>query len=224
MDYLILCFSGVVIGLIVAAPIGPVNLICIRRTLAFGPLNGFMSGLGAAVGDTVFAIVTAFGLTVVAQLIEGYSSYIELIGGALLVYFGIHTFRAHVEARLVDKLAAKEKGASSLFRAMASTFALTITNPATLLGFAALIAGLGGLAGGHPSIASAAFVVIGVAAGSALWWLALTTIVGLFHASINDHVMDLINRVSGVVIAGFGLAVLVHLVTKLLGLHLGGAG
>jgi threonine/homoserine/homoserine lactone efflux protein len=216
MDYLFLVVSGIVIGLIVAVPIGPVNLICIRRTLAFGPLNGFVSGLGAAVGDTVFAIVTGFGLTVVAQWIKGYASYIELAGGAMLIYFGIHTFFAKVEARLPDSIASREKGASTLLRAMASTFALTVTNPATLLGFAALFAGLGGLAGGHPSILNASFVVIGVTAGSTLWWAVLTTIVGLFHASINDHVMAIINKVSGFSVAGFGIAVLVHLAIKLL--------
>ncbi|HEV2650235.1 MAG TPA: LysE family transporter [Rhizomicrobium sp.] len=214
MDTLKLIISGVVIGLIVAVPIGPVNLICIRRTLAFGPLNGFMSGLGASVGDTVFAIVTGFSLTVIAQLIRGFSSWIELAGGAMLVYFGIHTFFAKVVARLEDK-DSKEQGASTLLRAMASTFALTITNPATLLGFAALFAGFGGLAGGHPNIMSAAFVVIGVAAGSTLWWLVLTTVVGLFHASISNRVMSIINRISGFAIAGFGIAVLIHLAVKL---------
>jgi putative LysE/RhtB family amino acid efflux pump len=214
MDTLKLIISGVIIGLIVAVPIGPVNLICIRRTLAFGPLNGFMSGLGASVGDTVFAIVTGFSLTVIAQLIRGFSSWIELAGGAMLVYFGIHTFFAKVVARLEDK-DSKEQGASTLLRAMASTFALTITNPATLLGFAALFAGFGGLAGGHPNIMSAAFVVIGVAAGSTLWWLVLTTVVGLFHASISNRVMSIINRISGFAIAGFGVAVLIHLAVKL---------
>jgi threonine/homoserine/homoserine lactone efflux protein len=216
MDYIILIISGIVIGLIVAVPIGPVNLICIRRTLAFGPANGFMSGLGAAIGDTIFAIVTGFGLTAVAHMIKGYSHYLELVGGGMLIYFGIHTFLAKIEARLDDKLAAREKGASTLFRAMASTLALTITNPATLLGFAALFAGFAGLAGGRPNFASAAFVVIGVAAGSTLWWLALTAVVGLFHASINDRVMAFINKGSGVAVAGFGLAVLIHLAIKLL--------
>jgi threonine/homoserine/homoserine lactone efflux protein len=216
MDYVLLAFSGVLIGVFVAAPIGPVNLICIRRTLAFGPLNGFMSGLGAAVGDTVFAIVTSFGLTAVAQLIEGFASYIELVGGVLLIYFGYHTYVAKVEARLADKLAAKEKGARSLYRAMVSTFALTITNPATLFGFAVFFAGLGGLAGGHPSLANASIVVLGVAVGSTLWWLALTALVGLFHATITDRTMHIINRVSGTVIAGFGVVVLVHLAVKFL--------
>jgi threonine/homoserine/homoserine lactone efflux protein len=216
MEYLILVLSGIVIGLFVAAPIGPVNLICIRRTLAFGPLNGFVSGLGASLGDTIFAIITSFGLTAVAQLIKGYSHYIELFGGALLIYFGIHTYMAKVEARLTDKLAAREKGASTLFRAMVSTLALTITNPATLFGFAVFIAGLGGLAGGHPSLMSASFVVMGVAAGSTLWWLVLTTTVGLFHATITDRTMAIINRVSGFVIGGFGAAVLIHVASKVL--------
>jgi threonine/homoserine/homoserine lactone efflux protein len=214
MDYILLAFSGILIGLIVAAPIGPVNLICIRRTLAFGPLNGFMSGLGAALGDTIFAIVTSFGLTAVAQLIKGYAHYIELVGGVLLIFFGWHTYYAKVESRIDDKLAMKEKGASSLFRAVASTFALTITNPATLFGFAVSMASLGGLAGGHPSLASASFVVIGVAAGSSLWWLVLTTVVGLFHATITDRTMVLINKVTGILSGGFGVAVLVNLATK----------
>ena len=78
-------------GLIAAVPIGPVNLICIRRSFAFGPVNGFVSGLGAALGDGVFAAITFFGLTWIAQLIESYDSVIEIVGGALLVWFGVHT-------------------------------------------------------------------------------------------------------------------------------------
>src|ERR1043166_6934758 len=100
MDYLILIFSGIVMGLIAAVPIGPVNLICVRRTFAYGPVNGFVSGLGAALGDGVFAAVTGLGLTWVAQLIEGYTTIIELIGGAMLVFFGFRTFMAPVLARL----------------------------------------------------------------------------------------------------------------------------
>src|ERR1043166_9704512 len=94
MDYVLLVISGVVMGLIAAVPVGPVNLICVRRTFAFGPLNGFVSGLGAALGDGVFAAITGLGLTWIAQLIEGYATIIELIGGAMLVFFGFRTFMA----------------------------------------------------------------------------------------------------------------------------------
>jgi threonine/homoserine/homoserine lactone efflux protein len=211
MNYFYLIGSGVVMGLVAAVPIGPVNLICIRRSFAFGPVNGFMSGLGAALGDGVFAAVTGFGLTWVAMLIEGYAPIIELIGGAMLVWFGWRTFTAPPMVRGTDE---GDRGGASLLRAMASTFALTVTNPATLLAFTAMFASLGGLAGGAGSYVDAGFVVAGVVGGSAGWWLALTTVIGLFHARIDEKVMKRINQGSGVLVAIFGLVVLVHLAFK----------
>ena len=160
MIYFYLIASGVVMGLAAAVPIGPVNLICIRRSFAFGPVNGFVSGLGAALGDGVFAAIMGFGLTWVAHLIEGYAAIIELIGGAMLVWFGWRTFIAPPMIRCLDE--GEKDGAANLLRAMASTFALTITNPATLLAFTAMFAGLGGLAGGAGSYVDAGFVVAGV--------------------------------------------------------------
>jgi threonine/homoserine/homoserine lactone efflux protein len=216
MDYLILIVSGVVIGLIVAAPIGPVNLICIRRTLAHGQLNGFISGLGAAMGDGVFAIVTAFGLTAIAQMIEGFSIVLQLAGGTLLLVFGWRTYMTEPSSRDQEKSKASEGDASSLARSMVSTFALTVTNPATLFGFAALFAGLGGFAGGTASFAEAAVVVGGVFAGSTLWWFTVTTIVGFFHARIDSKVMRAINHLSGLAISAFGIAVLIHVAVKLI--------
>jgi threonine/homoserine/homoserine lactone efflux protein len=208
MDFIFLVLSGVVMGLIAAVPVGPVNLICIRRTFAYGPVNGFMSGLGAALGDGVFAMITGFGLTWLAQLIKGYAPIIELVGGAMLVYFGVHAFVTPLRARMDDT--AKDNGASTLVRAMASTFALTVTNPATLLAFTAMFAALGGLAGGRPSFLAAGFVVGGVIGGSAAWWLALTSVIGIFHARIDERIVRIINRCSGGVVALFGIGVLIH--------------
>jgi len=210
VDYALLIFSGLVIGIMVAAPIGPVNLICVRRTLAFGPLNGFLSGLGAALGDTVFAVVTAFGLTAIAQLIKGYFVPLQLVGGLMLMGFGIHTIFSKPRQRDCDEGSA-EKGASTLAGAIVSTFALTITNPATLLGFTALFAGLGSLIGEKPRFAEAAVLVGGVTAGSIAWWFTITTLVGLFHKSIDDRTMTWTNRIMGATILAFGLAVLGNL-------------
>jgi len=213
MDSVVLLISGMVIGIIVAAPIGPVNLICIQRTLAYGSLNGFFSGLGGAVGDGVFAMVSAFGLTAIARLIEGYAFPLKLVGGILLIAYGIHNFRAQVtDPRDGCPVRTKELGDATLFAAIAGTFALTITNPATLIGFAALFAGLGSITGEDASFASAALIVAGVFAGSALWWLAITTLTGTFHRHIDAKAMRRINHVSGVIVMGFGLLVLADLV------------
>lgn len=212
INYVLLILSGLAIGIIVAAPIGPVNLICIRRTLAFGPLNGFLSGLGAALGDSVFGIVTAFGLTAIAQLIKGFYVPLQIIGGLLLIGFGIHTFFATPKKRELDQVRGSDKGASTLVGAIVSTFALTITNPATLLGFTALFAGLGSLIGEKPRFAEAAILVAGVAGGSIAWWFTITTIVGLFHKNIDDRAMKWINHAMGAAITLFGLAVIGNLI------------
>jgi threonine/homoserine/homoserine lactone efflux protein len=212
MIYFYLIMSGAVMGLIAAVPIGPVNLICIRRSFAFGPVNGFVSGLGAALGDGLFAAIMGFGLTWIAQMIEGYAAIIELIGGAMMVWMGYRTFVSTPVPRCLDNSSDGES--TNLVRAMVSTFALTVTNPVTLLSFGVMFAGLGGLAGGPGSFNDAGFVVAGVVAGSTAWWLALTTIIGLFHAKIDEKAMRIINRACGALVMACGLAVLIHLAIK----------
>jgi len=213
--FVVLIISGVIMGLIAAVPIGPVNLICIRRSFAFGPVNGFVSGLGAALGDGVFAAITFFGLTWIAELIQSYDVIIELVGGALLVWFGVHTILSPVAGKVEDGDKA-EPGASTLVRAMVSTFVLTITNPATLIAFASMFASFRALVGGANSYVDAGFVVAGVVGGSAGWWLCLTSVIGICHTRITDRTVRIINRGSGVLVALFGLAVLIHVVMKVL--------
>ena len=218
MTILYLILSGVVMGLIAAVPIGPVNLICIRRTFAFGPVNGFVSGMGAALGDGIFAAIMGFGLTWIAQMIEGYITIIELIGGAMMVYMGYRTFVSPAILRGMDDK--PDNVGTNLLRAIVSTFALTVTNPVTLGSFGAMFATLGGLAGGAGSFNDAGFVVAGVVGGSAGWWLALTTVIGLFHARIDEKAMRMINRIFGVLVFVCGLVVLVHLGLKHAGIKL----
>jgi threonine/homoserine/homoserine lactone efflux protein len=217
MHYLLLILSGIIMGLIAAVPIGPVNLICVRRTFSFGPVNGFVSGLGAALGDGVFAAITGLGLTWIADMIEGYATIIELIGGAMLVYFGYRAFRSSFVPKLDDagETVRADGGGRTLVGAIASTFALTVTNPATLLAFTAMFAGLGGLAGGAGSYGDAGFVVAGVVGGSTAWWLVLTSLIGLFHTRLDSGVIRLISRISGGLVMVFGLAVLINLAVKI---------
>jgi threonine/homoserine/homoserine lactone efflux protein len=215
MDYVWLILSGVAMGLVAAVPVGPVNIICVRRTFAFGPLNGFLSGLGAALGDGLFAVIVGLGLTWIAQLIEGYAHLIELVSGLVMVFFGIKILLDSHEPELMEDREADKAGASLLGAAI-STFALTITNPATLIAFTVMFGGLGGLAGGPGSFFDTGFVVAGVVGGSAGWWLFLTTIIGLFHARIDAKRVMLINRACGFLVAIFGLAVLGNLAWNLI--------
>lgn len=219
MDYIVIIGSGFFIGLIAAIPIGPVNLLCVRRTLAYDPLHGFISGLGAVLADLIYGSITAFGFTAIAQLIQGHSTILEIAGGFMLIVFGARTYMEPPNVRLEENCEKKEKRALPLMRAMASTFALAITNPATMLAFTAMFAGVAGLVGQEASFYGAAFLVIGVVAGSTFWWFTLTTITGLFHKRIDDRVMTIINKVSGVVVTIFGVAVFAHLVTHALGAH-----
>jgi threonine/homoserine/homoserine lactone efflux protein len=211
LSHVVLIGPGILFGLIAAAPIGPVNLICIRRTLQYGSLNGFVSGMGAALGDGVFACITGFGLTAIAQLISGLSTALQLAGGILLVCFGLYTYIA--KPPKAEKDVPREQGASSLVRAIVSTFALTMTNPATLLGFTAMFTGLGGI---DPSFFSAAFMVGGVILGSTLWWLTLTMVVGLLHARIDDRVMRIINHGTGLLVVLFGVVILGRVVLRVI--------
>jgi len=237
MEYVAVILTGWAIGLIAAIPIGPVNLICIRRTLQFGRLYGFTSGLGAALGDGLFACIAGFSLTAISQLIAGYSMPLQLIGGIMLVVIGVRAFFAAPPPRMAETYGpmpcgpngvATKSGNScvygpngtngtngtngkkqSLTRGMATTFALTTTNPATLLWFFGGAASVGGLSEGLQFF-QAALWVVGVMLGSATWWFALTTAVGKAHAMINDRVVLIINRVSGIIVILFGLAVLAH--------------
>ena len=206
MHDLYLIGGGILIGLIVAAPIGPVNLICLRRTLAYGPLNGFFSGLGAALGDGMFAAITAFGLTFVAQVIEGYAIPLKAAGGLALLIFGCHIFTSDVTLlRNQNGAPNRAEGSASLIGAIVSTFALTLANPATMFGFTALFAGLGTLVGDEVLFGDAAMMVLGVVAGSTLWWFTLSALVGIFHKHIEPKVMRNINHAFGVLVTLFGL-------------------
>jgi len=214
MHPLTVLLASAFVGFFAALPIGPVNLLCIRRTLAFGSIFGFTAGLGAAAADGIFAAVIAFGLTWLQELIHGYRMWLELVGGALLVFFGFRAFITEPHFRDAEGINTKIAGRSSLVSSIASTFALAITNPATLLGFTAMFSSLSGLMGPIGGL-DPLFVVAGVAGGSTLWWLTLATLIGRLHHSISDNTMRHINQISGVVIGLFGVAVLVLVMTDI---------
>ncbi|MGF1456320.1 MAG: LysE family translocator [Alphaproteobacteria bacterium] len=219
MDWVILIFSGVIIGVIVAAPVGPVNLICIRRTLAFGRLNGFLSGTGAALGDGLFAVVVAFGLTAISAGIEAYSDTIKSVGGVILVIMGVHTIMANPRpfTNRPDVSLPDPNSAIALGPTIATTFVLTITNPATLIGFGALFSSwLGRGLMDNPSYATAGVTVGSVILGSLVWWGTLTGLMGRLQSRMTYSRLKWLNRISGGIITALGFGVLIERVVDAL--------
>jgi len=189
--------QGAVIGLSIAAPVGPIALLCIRRSLADGRLFGFVSGLGAATADAFYGAVAGFGLTFLSEALLGNKTWLRILGGLYLCYLGTRIFLAKAKERSIDV------APSGLIAAYASTFLLTLTNPVTILAFLAVFAGLGITAGGDPGSAGA--LVGGVFLGSATWWLVLTLGIGTLRTRITPAVLIWVNRLAGAVIAGFGV-------------------
>jgi threonine/homoserine/homoserine lactone efflux protein len=189
---------GIVIGFSIAAPVGPIGVLCVRRTLTEGRLSGLVSGLGAATADAIYGWVAGFGVTLVSGFMVDQQAWLRLIGGAFLCYLG---FRI-VAAKPPEDAASANR--TNLVGAYASTLFLTLTNPMTILSFAAIFAGLGlGSVGGN--YMSAGALVLGVFIGSAMWWLILSGSVGVFRERINVTGFRWINRISGAIIVGFGL-------------------
>lgn len=194
--------KGLVIGLAIAAPVGPIGVLCIRRTLADGRLVGLLTGMGAATADGVYGAIAAFGLTAVTDLMTGQGPWLGLVGGLFLIYLGTRTFMA---APAESAMAATP---GALFAIFSSTFVLTLTNPTTILSFVAIFAGLG-LGNTAGDYAAASLMVIGVFLGSALWWLGLSGAVSIFRGRVGSRAMRAINRLSGLLIGGFGVGALV---------------
>ena len=189
---------GFIIGLSIAAPVGPIGVLCIRRTLADGRAAGLVSGLGAASADAIYGCIAGFGLTFISNFLVGQQFWLRLLGGIFLCCLGVKTF---LSKPMDQAAAAKGDGLAGMY---ASTFFLTLTNPMTIISFAAVFAGLG-LTSSSGNYATAALLVSGVFLGSASWWLILSGLVGVLRARFQTHGLQWVNRISGLVIVGFGL-------------------
>ncbi len=196
---------GIAIGFAIAAPIGPVGILCIRKALADGRVAAFIAGLGAALADTLFGGVAAFGIGAVMQLIDGQIVPIKVVGGLFMVGLGTHTWRS--AAIGVEAEPGKGPG---MVRDFLSTFVITITNPGTILGVAGVFAALG--PSGRPGGAQSSLLVAGIFCGSTLWWLVLSGVASAARSRFTPERMRLFNHLSGAMLVVFGVAALVSLV------------
>jgi len=194
-------FRGLIIGFSIAAPVGPIGVLCIRRTLAQGRASGLVSGLGAATADAIYGCIAGFGLTFISHFLLSQQIWLRLIGGIFLCFLGLKTFLSQPAQQAA---LAKKNGRLGAY---ASTFFLTLSNPMTIISFAAIFAGLG-LASTDGDYVPAGVLVLGVFIGSALWWLMLSSGISVFREKFNPHGLQWVNKISGAIIAGFGLLAL----------------
>ena len=187
---------GFAIGLSIAAPVGPIGVLCIRRTLADGRRVGLATGLGAATADAAYGAVAGFGLAALSRLLVEQAGWLQPVGGAFLCYLGLRTLLARPATTPAQVVRA------GLVGAYASTLALTLANPLTIVSFAAVFAGLGLSAAA--SYQAASVMVGGVFLGSAAWWLFLSTVVGFLRDRATPAGLVWVNRISGSVILAFG--------------------
>jgi threonine/homoserine/homoserine lactone efflux protein len=193
---------GLVLGLLIAAPVGPIGVLCIKRTLTHGRLSGFFSGLGAATADAFYGAVAAFGLTVISGFLLKHHYGLQLTGGLFLLYIGIRSFKSK------PKDTTFQKSSSSLISDYFSTLFLTITNPMTIISFGALFLGIGFM---NQDYKLATTLVTGVFVGSVLWWFILSSSICWLKTKVKNFSLSIINRISGIVIVCFALIILASL-------------
>jgi threonine/homoserine/homoserine lactone efflux protein len=199
MDWVTLVGGGLVIGIIAAAPIGPANIICIRRTLSYGQLNGFLAGLGAAIGDGVFAVIAGFSVKWVFDAIEDMGVVLQLLSAGILMFYGARVFIYATPPEIMRNPDGSMQTGSvgDLAAAFASTFALTITNPATMVGFATMFAAFREVVDYQVNSLATLILVVAAFVGSVLWWFVVTAITGIFHQTIEQGTLKRMNQASG---------------------------
>ena len=203
-----LVLAGLGIGLLMAAPIGPVNVLVIQRAMSKGFWGGLAAGLGAVLGDGVLAAVGAFSIAAISDVMLAYGDTIQLVGGALLVAFGfalllrrpVMTTPPHERSHILDHMGI-----------IPQTFILTVTNPGAVLGMAAMIGGLGSLIGGLNTNLEALILVAAVMGGSFLWWLGLSELIATVRHKLTDSRLKMINSIAGFILLGFGVALIVEI-------------
>jgi threonine/homoserine/homoserine lactone efflux protein len=200
--------KGLGIGFVIAAPLGPIGILCARRTLTHGRKAGFLSGMGASTADVLYGFIAAFGLTFISDFLLSYQFWLRFAGGVILCFIGVKTFVERPDRKGFILLLGKDKRHAGMYT---STFFLTLTNPMTIFSLAAVFAGVG-IAGTKGNVLSAGVLILGVFLGSVLWWLFIVGMLSVFKRRFKRHELQWINRIAGMIIAVSGVLALASLV------------
>lgn len=199
MHELVVVLQGLMLGIGIAAPVGPIGLLCIRRTLQHGPMMGFATGMGAAFADTFYGAIAAFGVSAAIGFLSGHDTAFKLIGGIVVLAVAVRTFQQKPPVQDGDNA----PDSPSALAGFMTGLSLTLTNPATIMAFIAVFAGFG--LGADLSAVDAGLLVGGVFVGSSLWWLTLSSVVASVRHRISNAAISTINHCTGIALAVFGV-------------------
>ncbi|MDP5272922.1 LysE family translocator [Chengkuizengella axinellae] len=205
--------KGIILGFSIAAPVGPIGLLCIQRTLMNGRKSGFFTGLGVATADMIYGFVAGFGLAFISNFLLNQKYILQTVGGVFLVYLGIRIFLTKPHKGVSSS---NFREHSSVFSDYISAFFLTLSNPVTILSFLAIFSGLGIGSMENPNYFVSVSLVVGVFLGSAGWWFILTTLASLLINRMNNAHLQWVNRMSGIFIFSFGVFIIYSLITSLI--------
>lgn len=198
--------QSVFIGLAIAVPVDPIGILCIQRTLAYGMIHGFVSGLGAATADAIYGLMIAFGLLTLSSFVLYIADGVALMGGLFLFYLGFKTITTPITPELNSTTVINQ----GLWKTYLSTFALTISNPMTILAFIGIFSGIGGDLTNDAQ--NNGVIVLGIFTGSLLWWIVLSGGVSLLRTWMTPQILKWINRLSGAVIGLFAIHIILNII------------
>lgn len=199
---------GIGIGLIASIPVGPVNVMVVRHAVQRGALEGFLVGLGATVADLIYAFIAVRGISAVTGFIEGQTNLIKLVGGLLLLGFGLRVLNSRSDD---GRSEAEEVPQGKILEDALGAFAITITNPGVVLGFIALIGALGSWRPEPNDAGGAIAMIVGIGVGALIWWITVSAAVSHMSNFIHDKWLAKANRLSGLVLMVFGGGILMDL-------------
>ena len=202
-------YSGIIIGLLAASPVGAVAILCMQKTIQRGFFYGWFMGVGSAFGDFVYAIITGFGLTYISQFLTDNRLVLGIIGGLLMIYMGLRVFRTNPVVQW-KKAKSPQQNKSNPFSGFATSFALTISNPLTIIVFGTLFTASGSVSA--PGFLDTCVQLLGVIMGAILWWTLLVSIVNIFRRKFGPRVLLWINKIMGISIMMFGLSVMIMVI------------
>jgi threonine/homoserine/homoserine lactone efflux protein len=204
---------GIIVGILIAAPVGPVNVLCIQRAIERGFWGGIAAGMGSVMGDALIALCAGFGVGAVLGAVHTHRAVIQVCGGLALMAFGARLYLAAPRLRMVSERDASTTSLKDFAWDIPQTFFLTITNPGAVLGLFAVFGGVSTFVEVHSSI-DVLLLVAAIVSGSMLWWITLSNLIGRYRHQIDLRTLNFINRIAGVLLAVFGAVLIAEVIWK----------